>query len=120
MSGNRSNRIFMGVLLFFQLQRSRIDAVAQSGGRWAVGKDVAEMGAAVLAGHFSANHAVTAIVVFRYIFFLERGREAGPAAAGIEFLLRRKQRFAATDAAVDAVFVAIPVFAAEGVFGTLL
>ena len=42
-------------------QRHTIDAVAESGGRRAVGKDVPEVSAALAAVHLRARHAVAAI-----------------------------------------------------------
>ena len=44
-----------------EVQRGRVHAVAQAGGRRAVGKDMAQMRAAVSADGFGAAHAVGVI-----------------------------------------------------------
>ena len=55
--------------------------------------------------------------LFNYLVRIERGKVAGPAAAGVEFRVGGEQRCVTADAMVDAVLVVIPVFAGEGPFG---
>ena len=45
-------------------ERSGVDAVAQPGGAWSVGKDVAQMAAAAGAGNLDAAHAHAPVLVF--------------------------------------------------------
>lgn len=78
-----------------------------------------EMSLAFAAGDFGPAHVMTEIFVFVDDFLLDWRREARPATAGIEFTGGGKQWFAATDAAIGAVFVAIPVFPGKGTLGTL-
>src|SRR6202158_2739498 len=53
-----------GAALFrLQLQRRRIDAVAQAGGAGAVVEDVAEMAVALRAQNFGADHAVARVAL---------------------------------------------------------
>src|SRR5262249_50795869 len=77
-----------------EVHRHAVDAVAQSGGRRPVRKDVAEMAAAAAAMHLGANHAVAPIhgLLDRAIL---RIIETRPAGAALEFLLRLEQRLLA-------------------------
>src|SRR5882757_7290480 len=74
-----------------------IDAIAQIGGRRAVGEYMAQVTAATAAMHFGAEHVVAAVVTgpdgagFGIV-------EARPAGAAFEFLVRDKQRLVATGA----------------------
>src|SRR5712671_6490838 len=62
-----------------------------------------------------------AVVVFGGDVFLRgRGREAGPAGAGIELFVAAEERGTAADAAVDALLVVVPVLPGEGALGALL
>ena len=72
----------------FELQRQRIDAVAQPVGPWAIVEDVAQMAAAVSADHFGAAHDIGEVVLFCQQFGIQRLREAGPATFGDEFIFR--------------------------------
>ncbi len=105
------------LLILLQIQRRRVDAVAQSGRRRAVGEDVAEVGAAVVAGDFGAQHAEAAVDVLVDQFFVVRRVKTRPAAARIELGLGAEKRGTAADAAVGAVAVGIPIFASEGGLG---
>ena len=86
----------------FELQRDRIDAIPHTGGRGAVGKDVAQVGIAHVAQHFGTDHAVGGVPLFAHVVGVERLEVAGPAARRIEFGVRRKQGRIAGDAAIDA------------------
>ena len=58
-------RRFAAARLFgFEVQRRRIDAIAQALGPGPVGEDMAEMALAARAAHFGADHAVAACRVF--------------------------------------------------------
>src|SRR5438034_146261 len=99
-SNHRNQKLFR-----LQLQRRRIDAVAQAGRAGAVVEDVAEMAAAFRAQHLGADHAV-ADIVFLVDMAIRRGRgKARPAAAGIEFRVGFEQRLAAAGAGIGALAV---------------
>ena len=70
-----------------------------------------------MAAHFGAAHVVAEIVVFGNGGGINRVGEARPAAAGIEFVGRAEQGFAADDVHINAGFEQVVVFVAEGVFG---
>lgn len=76
------------------------------------------MGVTATASDFGTQHVVGPVFMFGNAGGVERGGETGPAATGVELVGGGKQRLAATDAAVGALVVAIPVFASEGAFGT--
>lgn len=78
-------------------------------------KDVAQMGSAL-----GAENLRTASVGIRFAAHGTRNFivEAGPAAAGIEFILRTVQRSTAPAAAVGAVFVVEVIFTGKGRFGS--
>lgn len=84
---NKSSFIFHRsfFILHLEFEGGGVDAVAEAGGGGAVGEDVAEVGAAMFAGDFGANHAVSEIPVFGNRFLVEAAVETWPAAAGIEF-----------------------------------
>src|SRR4051794_77721 len=67
-------------LFWLELQRSRVDAVAQAGRPRAVGEDMAEMAAAFGAEHLGADHAVGRIVLLVDMALDGGLREARPAA----------------------------------------
>src|SRR5512134_3179758 len=74
-----------------EVQRHAVDAVAQAGGGWAVGEDVAEMAAAVGAMHLRTDHAV-ALVDRLFDRAFERHGEAWPPGAAFEFQLGLEER----------------------------
>ena len=103
-----------------QLQRGRIDAVAQAGRAGAVIEDVAEMAVAFRAQHLGADHAV-ADVALLVDMAVHRGRgKARPAAAGIELGVGFEQRLAAAGADIGALALLMLVFAGERPLGRLL
>src|SRR5260370_41388347 len=103
-------RLFVGPR--FELQRCAVDAVAMAGGAGAVGEDVAEVGAALVADDLFADHAV-AFIHLGVDDFIVGGVEAGPAAAAVKLFLGAKQFGPAANAAVFAGFVVVPVLAGE-------
>src|SRR5580704_4687479 len=93
----------MGLGLFrLQLQRRRIDAVAQAGRAGAVIEDVAEMAAALRAQHFGPHHAVADVALLVDMALGGRRGKARPAAAGIELGVGFEQRLAAAGADIGA------------------
>src|SRR3569623_3433483 len=67
------------LFLRLELERHRFDAVTQAGGGRAVVEHVAQVGAAVLAYHFGAHHAVAGIAFACDLPFLHRLIKARPA-----------------------------------------
>ena len=57
-----------------ELQRHRVDAVAQAGGRRAVGEDVALVAAAAGAEDLGAHHAVAGVALFTQVIRRRRAR----------------------------------------------
>src|ERR1700761_2085793 len=89
----RPGMMSFGLGLFrLQLQRRRIDAVAQAGRAGAVVEDVAEMAAALRAQHFGPDHAVADVTLLVDMALGGRRGEARPAAAGIELGVGFEQR----------------------------
>src|SRR5229473_7628841 len=107
-------------LFRLQLQRRRIDAVAQSGRAGSVLEHVPEMAVALRAQHFGPDHAV-ADVTLLVDMALHRGlRKARPAAAGIELGVGFEQRLPAAGAGIGAGPLLVLVLAGERPLGRLL
>ena len=65
-------------------QGGTVDAIAQAGRWWAVGKDMAEMRAAIGAADFRAGQSIGGIRVTGYRIVARRCEKARPAGAGCE------------------------------------
>src|SRR3954454_17789827 len=107
-------------LFRLQLQRRRIDAVAQAIGPGAVIEDVAEMAVAFRAQHLGAHHAVADVALLVDMAVIRRPGKTRPAAAGIELGVGLEQRLAAAGASIGALAVLMLVFAGERTLGRLL
>ena len=81
---------------------------------------MAEVGAAVVAGDFGADHAEAAVGVLVDQASVVRRVETRPAATGIELGFGAEKRRPAADAAVGAVVLAIPITAGKGAFRAFL
>jgi len=101
----------------YEAQRRRVHAVAPARRLWAIVEDVAEVGVAFCAGDGSADHTEARVAQLGDIFCRNGLPETGPSGAGIEFGSGIEQRVIATDAAVEAFVMQIPVLAGEGHFG---
>src|SRR5260221_9359477 len=107
-------------LFRLQLQRGRIDAIAQAGRAGAVVEDVAEMAAAFRAQYLGADHAVGDVALL-VDMAVHRGRgKTRPAAAGIEFCVGFEQRLAAAGTGVGALAVLMLILPGERTLGRLL
>src|SRR3989344_4362092 len=95
---NHAPTLFL--LFLLQLQRGRVDAIAQTGRLWPVGEDMPEMRAALAAMHLGEAHEKAAVILFTDILGFHRRVEAGPAGAGIELGVGAEQLGAATGAFV--------------------
>ena len=86
-----------------EIERGRVDAIAQPVGAGPVGEDMAKMAFARLAAHFGALHAVAAVgdLVDRFAF--DRGGEARPARAAVIFGVAAEQRRTASGTAIRAL-----------------
>src|ERR1700727_909495 len=85
-------------LLRLELQRRRVDAVAQARGAGAVLEHMAEMAVALRAQYLGADHAVADVAFLVDMAFRRRGGEAWPAATGVEFGVGLEQGLAAAGA----------------------
>src|SRR5690606_25955109 len=103
-----------------ELERHRVDAVAQAGRRRPVGKHVTLMAPAARAHDLGALHAVARVAHVLQVRFVEGRGKARPAGARLELLARAKQRQPAQAAAVDARFLVLEQRAAKRRFGPVL
>ena len=78
---------------------------------------MAEVGVRDAASDFGAVHVVAGVVVFGDDRAVDRLGEARPAAAGLEFVGRAEERFAADYVHIQARREEVVVFVAEGAFG---
>src|SRR3546814_17702219 len=86
-----------------QLQRRRIDAIAQAGRLRPIRKHVAEMCVTARAQYLDAAHAVRAVLARNHCFIRGRIEEARPAGAGLELGVGIEQRQIAADAMKHAI-----------------
>ena len=96
-----------------EVERARVDAVAQAGRVRAVVEDMAEVAAARRAHDLGANHPVARVGLRDDAVERRRLEEARPAAARLELRVRAEELRPAAGAAVDAVAVLVPVRAGE-------
>ena len=100
--------------------RQRIDAIALTCGRWAIGEDMAQMGITSAATHFFSHHAVAAVDDAVSGFRLGLGKKGWPTAMAVEFGLVGEQQCVTTCAAVIACFMKIIVTACIWAFSPSL
>ena len=72
-------------VVFFQPKRSRVHAIAKTRRRGSIREDMTQMGVALGADRFPANHALAAVYVLGDGALINRGKEARPAGSGIVF-----------------------------------
>lgn len=70
--------------------------------------------------YFDAVHAVGEVGFGGDVVWVGGGPEAGPARAGLEFVVGVEEFGAAADTVEGAVFVAVPELTGEGAFGAAL
>ncbi len=107
-------------LLLLKIQRSGINAIAQARRRGAIVEDVAEMRAAIGAGHFRAWHPTGAIGMLLDLGICFRRVKAGPSAACVEFRIAFEERRATRAAFIDATLPKGFVLAGERAFRPFL
>src|SRR5439155_18342690 len=108
------------LLLRLELDRNRVDAVAQPGGVRPVVEDMAQVATALRTRHFGPHHEVAGVDVLLDGGGRRRLIEARPAAVGVELGLRDEQLRPAPGAAVNAWRARVPVLARERPLGALL
>ncbi len=108
------------VLIFFESERSGIEAEAQTGGGRAVFKNMAQVCAATDAFDFRPSHAVAVIGFGEDVLLGDGLKETGPAGAGIKLCLGCEQRQVATNAVINTRFVLVVKRAAECGFRALI
>src|SRR5439155_3426460 len=108
------------LLLRLELDRNRVDAVAQPGGVRPVVEDMAQVATALRTRHFGPHHEVAGVDVLLDGGGRRRLIEARPAAVGVELGLRDEQLRPAPGAAVNAWRAGVPVLARERPLGALL
>lgn len=107
-------------MIFGQVERDRVDAIAQTGGGWAVRKNVSQVGVTTGAEDLGAAHE-EAIVLFRFNAITgDRLPKARPTRPRVEFRLGGKKVVAAARAAISPLLLGVPVFSAKSAFGSLL
>jgi hypothetical protein len=77
-------------LVFVQLQRGRVNAVAQAGRFWAIVKDMAQMGIATAAFHLGPAHPVAGVDFVLHGIFVGRDIETGPSRTRVVFRVGTK------------------------------
>src|SRR3989344_4744913 len=118
--GLRMDRIKLCLFLLFQFERSRVDAVAQTGWFRAVGKVMTQVRAALGAHDLGATHEEFLVIFFSDVFLVRRLIETRPAGAGVELGVGAEQFGAAAYAAVHTVFMTVVVGAGKGTLGAFL
>src|SRR5262245_9121359 len=101
----------IGSRLAVELQRCRVDAVAQPRGLGTVVEHVPEVGVADGADHFGPVHEKSVVVLGSNVCRIDRLPIAGPAAAGIELVRGAEELRPAAHAAVNPVSMVIPISA---------
>src|SRR5690606_12376154 len=96
-----------------EVQRGRVDAVAQPGRRRTVGEHMPQVRITARAAGLDAAHAMAEVFVLGHGFDVHGRVEARPAAARVVLGVRFKQRAATGHAAVLARLLVVPVFAGE-------
>src|SRR5260370_7284996 len=86
-------------------------------GRRPIVKHVSEVCIAFLAAHLITSHAVGRVFRDVDILFRQRRPEARPPCARFKLGGRTEQRISAADAAVNTLFMILPMLAGEGEFG---
>src|SRR5438105_609475 len=102
-----------------EVQRSRVNAVAQPGRIRTVVEHMPEMSTAAGARHLGAAHSPGIIRRGVDVLLGQRRVEARPAAFGIELGLRTEQLVPATYAEVNAIFFECLLFLRERAFSVI-
>ena len=116
----QSAYVWRGLVLGLEHHGGRVQAVALTRRRRAVGEDVALVAIAAGAADLYTDHAVAAVAQFTNVLWIEGFVKAGPAGAGLKLGTGCEQRQVAQFAVIVAVILVIQQAAAERGFGTLV
>ena len=112
---------FIGSGLFrFEVERDTVHAVAQAGGFWSIGEDVAQMPAAIGALNFRAHRKPRAVLGGFHGIGTERLIEARPTGARLKFGFGWKQLLATAGTGEHALSLFGVQRAGTGALGTML
>ena len=100
-----------------ETQRSRIHAVAEMRGFWAVVKNVTEVSGAFGAGNCSSDHTKVCVADLGYVLGSDRRPETRPSRSRFELRGGIEERVIAADAAIETLAVQVPVLSRECDFG---
>src|SRR5690606_15797177 len=103
-----------------ELERQRVNAVAQPCGGRAIGKYMAQMGIADIAQHLGPYHAVTYVAFFSNKSCIERFEVTGPAATGVKFSVGGEKGGPAAHASIQPRSSGVPIASGKGPFGAFL
>ena len=103
----------------FEIERCRVDAIAESAGLRSVVEDMAQMGTAAAAEHLLPKHTVTIVDGCPHSVSGERQVETGPPRSGIEFLPGSEQFRTADDTAIGTIGLVVHVTPTERYLRTL-
>src|SRR5205085_7170382 len=104
----------VGALLAgIQIDRDRVNAVAETRRAGPIVEDVAQVTATPPAQDLGPQHAVATIRTKRQVSDLHRLGEAGPSAVRVELCLGGEKRVAASGTVVGAVAVSVDVLSGE-------
>ena len=112
--------MFPVLLFLFEIERCRIHAKARAGRAGAVRENMPQVRIALRTQGFYAPHAMTSIGFPAHFTGVQRCGETGPSRTRFKLGGASEQLRAAAHAAVDAIFVVIPILARESRLGSLL
>ena len=114
--------LFAGGRIVYRLefQTQAVDAVAQSCFGGPVGKNMAQMTAALGTKNFGPNHAVGKIALFPYTSSGQRCIKRRPAAVAVKLALAGKELRATTRTGIRTFFKVQVVLPSSGIFGSFL
>ena len=107
-------------IAWFEVENHTVDAVAQSGRRWAVGEDVAEMCLTCCATDFGATHKERTVIVLTDRRAVCRLCVARPTCARIKLVVGLEQRLSATNTLEHASTLLVIEWARERSFRSVL
>ena len=99
------------------MESGRVDGVTLSGGRFRVGKKMAEVSVTSFGAHLDALHIVRGVRLFDKKIFRDRFAKCGHADLTVEFVERSEKWFAGNDIDVDAGAIIVPEVILEGRLG---
>lgn len=108
------------LLAFFELQRGRINAVAESGWIRSVCKNVAQVCLALSAMNLCSLHSVSTVLRFAYVGFIHWFVKTWPACTRVKLRAGIEQVCSARHAMVHSLTVVVPVLPCKRKLSALL